>query len=442
MHQQRRAGCAAYLTITSSGYGAPAPANNGDARIKVVGVGGGGGNALNRMLQTGLQARRRARAAAARPAACGAATAADASAPGPRAQGVEYWAINTDAQALGHHPCPNRMIIGSEVTRGLGCGGDPAMGRAAALESEDGIRQVVSGADLLFVTAGMGGGTGTGAAPVVAQISKDAGVLTVGVVTYPFSFEGRRRCSQAIKGIEALRDSVDSVIVIPNDKLLEVSGEATALTDAFALADDVLRQGVQGISDIITVPGLINVDFADIRTILTNSGTAMLGVGCASGPSRAEQAALAAVSAPLIQQSVERATGIVFNITGGRDMTLSEVNRVSQVVTGLADPAANIIFGAVVDDSFAGELAVTIVATGFSQSVEEELFGAADAGAKRRGGARVRAGAAAAAAPAAAPAPAPAGDYDDEPPAAAAWGRQPRAQEAPRKSNFFGRNLF
>lgn len=338
--QPRDPSRAKYLVVSSSGYNGTSSEH---ARIKVIGVGGGGGNALNRMVETGLQ-------------------------------GIEFWAVNTDAQALAHHKCGNRMQIGKEVTRGLGCGGNPEIGKAAAEESTEGIKQVVSGADLVFVTAGMGGGTGTGAAPVVAQVSKDAGILTVGVVTYPFSFEGRRRCSQAIAGIEALRGSVDSVIVIPNDKLLEVSGSSTSLTDAFSLADDVLRQGVQGISDIITVPGLINVDFADVRAIMANAGTAMLGVGCAAGPDRAEQAALAAVSAPLIQQSVERATGIVYNITGGQDMTLAEVNRVSQVVTELADPSANVIFGAVVDDRYAGELHVTIIATGFSQDYEEALF--------------------------------------------------------------------
>eukprot|EP00775_Hariotina_reticulata_P002452 gene2452-2755_t len=317
-----------YLVVRSINGGV-----NGEARIKVIGVGGGGGNALNRMIQSELK-------------------------------GIEFWAVNTDVQALAHHSCSNRMQIGSEVTRGLGCGGNPQLGQAAALESEEALKQMVAGADLVFVTAGMGGGTGSGAAPVVAKCAKDAGILTVGVVTYPFSFEGRRRCSQAVKAIEALRESVDSVVIIPNDKLLEVSGEGTALTDAFSLADDVLRQGVQSISDIITVPGLINVDFADVRSIMANAG-----------PDRAEQAALAAVSAPLIQQSVERATGIIFNITGGSDLTLNEVNRVSQVVTSLADPAANIIFGAVVDPSYEGELHVTIIATGFAQSFEEELFG-------------------------------------------------------------------
>ncbi|KAF5835540.1 Tubulin/FtsZ, GTPase domain-containing protein [Dunaliella salina] len=241
----------------------------------------------------------------------------------------------------------------------------------------------IQGADLVFITAGMGGGTGTGAAPVVAQISKEMGILTVGVVTYPFGFEGRRRSSQATEGTEQLRQNVDSVIVIPNDRLLDVAGSSTALQDAFGLADDVLRQGVQGISDIITVPGLINVDFADVRSIMLNSGTAMLGVGVASGPDRAEQAAQSATAAPLIQRSIERATGIVYNITGGPDMTLQEINRVSEVVTGLADASCNIIFGAVVDDAYEGIINVTIIATGFSQSFEEQIFSSRRPGNRR-----------------------------------------------------------
>ncbi|GFH26496.1 uncharacterized protein HaLaN_24657 [Haematococcus lacustris] len=250
---------------------------------------------------------------------------------------------------------------------GVGGGGNNALNRM--------ISAGLQGADLVFITAGMGGGTGTGAAPVVAKLSKDMGILTVAVVTYPFNFEGRRRGSQASDGIEALRANVDSVIVIPNDRLLDVAGEGTALQDAFGLADDVLRQGVQGISDIITVPGLINVDFADIKAIMSNSGTAMLGVGVASGKDRAEVAATSATAAPLIQRSIERATGIVYNITGGTDLTLQEVNRVSEVVTGLADPSCNIIFGAVVDPEYDGIINVTIIATGFSQSYDELLFG-------------------------------------------------------------------
>lgn len=322
------------------GYGP----QGGDARIKVIGCGGGGGNAVNRMISSGLS-------------------------------GVEFWAVNTDAQALENHQALNKLQIGGQLTRGLGTGGKPELGEEAAQESHAEIATAVQGADMVFITAGMGGGTGTGAAPVVARLSKDLGVLTVGVVTYPFSFEGRRRAGQATDGIETLRKNVDTLIVIPNDRLLDVVGESTPLQDAFLLADDVLRQGVQGISDIITIPGLVNVDFADVKAIMQNSGTAMLGVGVSSGKNRAEEAALAATSAPLIERSIERATGIVYNITGGKDLTLQEVNRVSEVVTSLADPSANVIFGAVIDDAYEGEIHVTIIATGFSQTFEENLWG-------------------------------------------------------------------
>lgn len=322
-----------------NGYGAV----GGDARIKVIGVGGGGNNAINRMIGSGLQ-------------------------------GVEFWAANTDAQALDSSEALNKIQMGAELTRGLGTGGNPSLGEQAAEESSSTIGTAVGNADMVFITAGMGGGTGTGAAPVVARISKEQGVLTVGVVTYPFTFEGRRRGTQASDGIEALRRNVDTLIVIPNDRLLDVVGESTPLQDAFLLADDVLRQGVQGISDIITIPGLVNVDFADVKAVMCNSGTAMLGVGVATGKNRAEEAALAATSAPLIERSIERATGIVYNITGGKDLTLQEVNRVSEVVTSLADPSANVIFGAVIEDQYEGEVHVTIIATGFSQSFEENLL--------------------------------------------------------------------
>ncbi|KAK9905931.1 hypothetical protein WJX75_009152 [Coccomyxa subellipsoidea] len=315
----------------------------GDARIKVIGVGGGGNNAINRMIGSGLQ-------------------------------GVEFWAANTDAQALDNSDALNKIQMGAQLTRGLGTGGNPSLGEQAAEESAADLQTAVGNADMVFITAGMGGGTGTGAAPVVARVSKELGVLTVGVVTYPFTFEGRRRGTQASDGIEALRRNVDTLIVIPNDRLLDVVGESTPLQDAFLLADDVLRQGVQGISDIITIPGLVNVDFADVKAIMCNSGTAMLGVGVATGKNRAEEAALAATSAPLIERSIERATGIVYNITGGKDLTLQEVNRVSEVVTSLADPSANVIFGAVIEDQYEGEVHVTIIATGFSQSYEENLL--------------------------------------------------------------------
>jgi cell division protein FtsZ len=282
--------------------------------------------------------------------------------------------VNTDAQALESHQALNKLQIGTTLTRGLGTGGKPELGEEAAQESHQELASAMNGADMVFITAGMGGGTGTGAAPVVARLSKDMGILTVGVVTFPFTFEGRRRANQATDGVETLRKNVDTLIVIPNDRLLDVVGESTPLQDAFLLADDVLRQGVQGISDIITIPGLVNVDFADVKTIMCNSGTAMLGVGVSSGKNRAEEAAIAATSAPLIERSIERATGIVYNITGGKDLTLAEVNRVSEVVTSLADPSANVIFGAVIDDQYEGEIHVTIIATGFSHTFEENLL--------------------------------------------------------------------
>ncbi|KAF8399974.1 hypothetical protein HHK36_015846 [Tetracentron sinense] len=313
------------------------------ARIKVIGIGGGGNNAVNRMIGSGLQ-------------------------------GVEFYAINTDAQALLQSSANKRVQIGEQLTRGLGTGGNPELGEQAAEESKNVISEILVNSDLVFIAAGMGGGTGSGAAPVVAQLSKEAGYLTVGVVTYPFSFEGRRRAVQALEAIEKLQGSVDTLIVIPNDRLLDVAPAQTPLQEAFLLADDVLRQGVQGISDIITIPGLVNVDFADVKAIMTDSGTAMLGVGVSTGKNRAEEAALQATSTPLIERSIERATGVVYNITGGKDLTLQEVNRVSQIVTSLADPSANIIFGAVIDDRYSGGVHVTIIATGFSQTFQKTLL--------------------------------------------------------------------
>ncbi|XP_062017640.1 cell division protein FtsZ homolog 1, chloroplastic [Rosa rugosa] len=313
------------------------------AKIKVVGVGGGGNNAVNRMIGSGLH-------------------------------GVDFYAINTDAQALLQSAAKNPLQIGELLTRGLGTGGNPLLGEQAAEESKEAIAGALKGSDLVFITAGMGGGTGSGAAPVVAQISREAGYLTVGVVTYPFSFEGRKRSVQALEAIEKLQKNVDTLIVIPNDRLLDIADEQTPLQDAFLLADDVLRQGVQGISDIITIPGLVNVDFADVKAVMKDSGTAMLGVGVSSSKNRAEEAAEQATLAPLIGSSIQSATGVVYNITGGKDITLQEVNKVSQVVTSLADPSANIIFGAVVDDRYTGEIHVTIIATGFSQSFQKTLL--------------------------------------------------------------------
>ncbi|RZC59786.1 hypothetical protein C5167_007090 [Papaver somniferum] len=358
-----------------------------NARIKVVGIGGGGNNAVNRMIGSGLQY------------AGGGASFGEGGVELVYRlvdscfhvwiiyyincvlmlyfhcyQGVEFYAINTDAQALVQSSAEKRVQIGEQLTRGLGTGGNPELGEQAAEESKSAICEVLADSDLVFVAAGMGGGTGSGAAPVVARLSKDAGYLTVGVVTYPFSFEGRRRSVQALEAIEKLQASVDTLIVIPNDRLLDVAPAQTPLQEAFLLADDVLRQGVQGISDIITIPGLVNVDFADVKAIMKDSGTAMLGVGVSTGKNRAEEAALQATSAPLIERSIERATGVVYNITGGKDLTLQEVNRVSQIVTSLADPSANIIFGAVIDDRYTGEVHVTIIATGFSQTFQKSLF--------------------------------------------------------------------
>ena len=308
-----------------------------DAKIKVIGCGGGGGNAVNRMVNSGLR-------------------------------GVEFWSLNTDAQALVQSQADNRLQIGKNATRGLGTGGNAELGETAAKESREAISQAVQGADLVFVTAGMGGGTGSGSAPVVAKLSKEAGNLTVGVVTLPFTFEGRRRQASAMEAVALLRQNVDTLIVIPNDRLLDVVEDDAPLQEAFLLADDVLRQGVQGISDIITISGLVNIDFADVRAVMKDSGTAMLGVGVAQGSNRAEEAAMAAISAPLIEQSIDRATGIVFNITGGTDLTLQEINAVSEVVTSLADPDANVIFGSVVDEKYDGEIQVTIIATGFASA--------------------------------------------------------------------------
>ncbi|AFZ11090.1 cell division protein FtsZ [Crinalium epipsammum PCC 9333] len=305
------------------------------AKIKVIGVGGGGGNAVNRMIASDLN-------------------------------GVEFWTLNTDAQALSHSSAPKRLQVGQKLTRGLGAGGNPAIGQKAAEESRDDIAAALDGTDLVFITAGMGGGTGTGAAPVVAEVAKEMGALTVGVVTRPFLFEGRRRTSQAEEGIAALQGRVDTLIVIPNDKLLSVISEQTPVQEAFRVADDILRQGVQGISDIITIPGLVNVDFADVRAVMADAGSALMGIGIGSGKSRAREAAMAAISSPLLESSVEGARGVVFNITGGSDLTLHEVNAAAETIYEVVDPNANIIFGAVIDDRLQGEIRITVIATGFT----------------------------------------------------------------------------
>src|SRR6476619_4270683 len=304
------------------------------AVIKVVGVGGGGTNAVNRMVESGLT-------------------------------GVEFIAVNTDAQALLDTDADVKIHIGSKATRGLGAGANPEVGLAAAQESRDELKEALKGADMIFVTAGEGGGTGTGAAPVVAELGRELEALTVGVVTRPFGFEGRRRAEQAEVGIQNLRDRVDTLIVIENDRLLQVVEKKTPVTEAFGIADDILRQGVQGITDLITVPGLVNLDFADVRTIMRDAGSALMGIGSASGDTRAAEAARTAVSSPLLEQSIDGATGILLNVTGGTELGLFEVNEAAEVVTGAADQNANVIFGAVIDDSLGDEVRVTVIATGF-----------------------------------------------------------------------------
>lgn len=306
------------------------------AQIKVIGVGGGGSNAVNRMIAAGLR-------------------------------GIEFIAINTDKQALFSSKANTKIQIGDKLTRGLGAGANPEIGEKAANESRDEIAQAIKGADMVFVTAGMGGGTGTGAAPVVAQISREMGILTVGVVTKPFMFEGRKRMQHAERGIENLKESVDTLVTIPNDRLLQVVEKKTSIVDAFKIADDVLRQGVQGISDVIAVPGLVNVDFADVKTIMLNTGLAHMGIGRASGENRAEEAAKQAIHSPLLETSIEGARGVLFNITGGPDLGMFEVNTAAELVQKSVDPDANIIFGSVIDDNMKDEILITVIATGFEK---------------------------------------------------------------------------
>ncbi|MBP5736041.1 MAG: cell division protein FtsZ [Acidaminococcaceae bacterium] len=305
------------------------------AKIKVVGVGGGGNNAVNRMITSGLQ-------------------------------GVEFIAINCDAQALLLSKAQNRIQIGEKLTKGLGAGANPEIGQKAAEESSELLIDQLRGADMVFVTAGMGGGTGTGAAPIVAECAREAGALTVGVVTKPFSFEGKRRMNQAEAGIVNLKDRVDTLITIPNDRLLQVIDRRTSMLDAFRIADDVLRQGVQGISDLISVPGLINADFADVKTIMSNAGSALMGIGTAKGENGAVAAAEAAIKSPLLEASIEGARGVLFNITGGKDLSLFDVTEASNIITEAVDPDANIIFGAVIDEKLDDEIRVTVIATGFN----------------------------------------------------------------------------
>ena len=307
------------------------------ARIKVIGVGGGGSNAVNRMIAS-------------------------------RIAGVEFLAANTDQQSLAASHAPDRITLGAKLTKGLGCGADPEIGRQAALEDTEKILEAIEGADMVFITAGLGGGTGTGGAPIVASLASELGALTVAVVTKPFTFEGRRRRQQAEEGARELREQVDTLISIPNDRLLQTVERTTSLSDAFSTADDVLRQAVQGISDLITVPGLINLDFADVRTIMRGMGDAVMGTGIAEGEKRAEDAAKMAISSPLLEDaSVDGAKGVIINITGGEDMGLLEVNDASSIIYEAADVDANIIFGAVVDPKMTGKMKITVIATGFNR---------------------------------------------------------------------------
>ncbi len=306
------------------------------AVIKVIGVGGGGNNAVNRMIEHGVK-------------------------------GVEFIAVNTDAQALNLSRSEVKLQIGAKLTRGLGAGANPEVGKKAAEESKEQIEEALRGADMVFVTAGMGGGTGTGAAPVIAQIAREIGALTVGVVTRPFTFEGRKRQTQAIGGIGSMKEAVDTLIVIPNDRLLEIVDKNTPMLEAFREADNVLRQGVQGISDLIAVPGLINLDFADVKTIMSNKGSALMGIGISSGENRAAEAAKKAISSPLLETSIDGAKGVLMNITGGSNLSLFEVQEAADIVASASDEDVNMIFGSVINDNLKDEIIVTVIATGFSE---------------------------------------------------------------------------
>ena len=315
---------------------------DGTANIKVIGVGGGGTNAVNRMVDSGIR-------------------------------GVEFVAVNTDRQALLLSKAASKIQIGEKITRGLGAGANPDIGAQAAEESKSEITEALRGADMVFVTAGMGGGTGTGAAPIVAACAKEMGILTIGVVTKPFTFEGKKRLSQADRGIESLKSKVDTLVVIPNDKLLQVIDRKTSIVEAFKMADDVLRQGVQGISDLIAVPGLVNLDFADVKTIMLNTGMAHMGIGRASGESRAEEAAKQAVQSPMLETSIEGARGVIINITGGTNLGLHEVNTAAELIQRSVDPEANIIFGAVIDETLEEDIVITVIATGFEEEDKSKL---------------------------------------------------------------------
>jgi len=312
------------------------------ALIRVIGVGGGGSNAVNRMIRAELM-------------------------------GVEFISVNTDAQALLQSDAPHKIRIGDKITRGLGAGGDPGIGQRAAEEDAEKIFEALKDSDMVFITAGMGGGTGSGAAPVIAEVARDLGALTIGVVTKPFSFEGARRRLNAEKASEALRDKVDTLITIPNDRLKDVVQKETSIVDAFRVVDDVLRQGVQGISDLITVPGLINLDFADVRTVMKDAGSALMGIGRASGEGRATAAAREAIASPLLEVNISGAQGVLFNITGGPSLSLFEVDEAAEVIRETADPEANIIFGTVIDERMGDEISITVIATGFDASRKRDV---------------------------------------------------------------------
>ena len=307
-----------------------------NAKIKVIGVGGGGNNAVNRMIEDGVE-------------------------------GVEFIAVNTDAQALKQSRAANTMQIGAELTRGLGAGANPEVGRRAVMESKKELEKLLQGADMVFVTAGMGGGTGTGAAPAIAEIAHALGALTIGVVTRPFKFEGRKRAANAASGIEFMKKAVDTLIVIPNDRLLEIVDKRTPMVEAFREADNVLRQGVQGISDLIALPGMINLDFADVKTIMSNQGTALMGIGVAKGKDRAVEAARAAISSPLLETSITGAQGVLMNITGGSDLSLFEVQEAASIVASASDDELNMIFGSVINENLNNHVLVTVIATGFKE---------------------------------------------------------------------------
>ncbi|WP_147802404.1 cell division protein FtsZ [Alkalicoccus halolimnae] len=311
------------------------------AKIKVIGVGGGGSNAVNRMIENGLQ-------------------------------GVEFIAVNTDAQALKMSQATERLQLGGKLTRGLGAGANPDIGKKAAEESREQLQEQLQGADMVFITAGMGGGTGTGAAPVIAEIAREVGALTVGVVTRPFTFEGRKRTTHAASGIEALKEAVDTLIVIPNDRLLEIVDKNTPMLEAFREADNVLRQGVQGISDLIAVPGLINLDFADVKTIMSEQGSALMGIGVATGENRAADAAKKAISSPLLETSVDGAQGVLMNITGGSNLSLFEVHEAAEIVSSASDQEVNMIFGSVINENLEDEIVVTVIATGFEERLQQQ----------------------------------------------------------------------